>query len=707
MKKLILAIFVILLLTGCAYYNTFFNAEQYFKSAQNESLSSDGKPSRNAVQNYNKAMKKCGIILTDYKDTKWADDALFMLAQCLYYKQKNYLQAQQKFEEVIQFYPDTEFAQRSHIYIARCEWELNKDAAYKKLRDFLVTGSSKKYLVEATNLLAEYYLEDGVYSQAEYYYKKIIDNYPKSEIYEDAFFSLGLLYHKNKNYVLSNEVFRDFLKIKTEKKNKLNARYYIIYNNLLQEDYENVLSLAASLMKQEYRDHELSAILILKARALAQLGDTDQADIIFEQVINQNDKTYLSAEASYWRGEMHFRLLNSYELAIEYFNNVRTQKADSPYVENAVSHSAVASQIVQYNTSRDNIELQQLVSEQMKLAEYYLEVLELPDSAMVVYNNIISYRDTMAAKLDSLRFQLNYLDTLTVADSLEQVIDTLTVADSIEPVIDSLSVPADSLIMPSDSLTIVLKDSTDTEEIMPVIILPTRRDTLQQKIAALQSDIELYDHEFVPYVKFVKLWLLKNAYQDSSRTEQFYQKFVSDYPDNKYAYAATSLMQGKEVEFITYAVKRQRDDLNYAISILEQKPDSAQVVLQQIAADTTAKFYKDAIFTLGYMQYFIYQDTTAARPYFDIVLSWDDQNERKQTVNSLYAEGKFLQLDRLPALVEMEQRLTEEAERLEAEAAAQDSTNDEMIIELEELEDTETNGMPGPAPERSLRPKKP
>ena len=694
MKKLILAIFVILLLTGCAYYNTFFNAEQYFKNAQNESLSADGKPSRSTVQNYNKAMKKCGIILTDYKDTKWSDDALFMLAQCLYYKQKNYLQAKQKFEEVIQFYPDTEFAQRSHIYIARCEWELDKDTAYKKLRDFLVTGTSKKFLVEATNLLAEYYLEDEVYSQAEFYYKKIIDNYPKSDIYEDAFFSLGLLYHKNKNYELSSEIFKDFLKIRTDKKNKLDARYYIIFNSLLQEEYETVLTQVTSLMKQEYRDQEISALLILKARALAQLGDTDQADIIFEQVINGNDKTYLSAEASYWRGEMHFRILNNYELAIEYFNNVRTQKTASPFVENAVSHSAVASQIVQYNTSRDNIELQQLVSEQMKLAEYYLEVLELPDSAMVVYDNIINYRDTIAVKLDSLRYQLNYLDTLTVVNSIEQVID-------------SLSVPADTLIMPTDSLTIVLEDSTATEEIIPEIILPTRRDTLNQEITVLQSDIELYDHEFIPYVKFVKLWLLKNTYQDSSRIEQFYQEFISDYPDNKYSYGAESLMQGKEVEFITYDAKKQRDDLNYAISILDEKPDSAQVVLQQIAADTTSQFYPDAIFTLGYMQYFIYQDTTAARPYFEEVLSWDNQNERKETVNSLYFDGKFLQLDRLPALVEMEQRLAEEAEQLEAEAAAQDSADDEMIIELEELDKTEPGAMPGPAPERSLRPKKP
>ncbi|MCF7910945.1 MAG: tetratricopeptide repeat protein [Candidatus Cloacimonetes bacterium] len=697
MKNILIALALIILLSSCAYYNTFFNAEKYFENAQKEALSADGTPSRSAVQNYNKAMKKCGIILTDYKDSKWADDALFMLSQCLYYKQKNYLQAKQKFEEVILYYPKSEYAQRSHIYIARCERELDKEKAYKKLRDFLVSGASQKYLVEATNLLAEYYLEDKVYSQAEYYYKKIIDNYPKSDIFEVAFFSLALLYHRNGEYPESSQIFEEFLKIRTEKKNKLNARYYIIYNDLLQEKYEDVLSGVASLMKQEYRDQELSALLILKARALAKLGDTDQADIIFEKVINENDKTLLSAESSYWRAEMHFRILNNYELAIEYYNNVRTQKATSPFVEDAVSHSAVASQIVQYHSSRDNIELQQLVSEQMKLAEYYIEVLSLPDSAMVVYDNIISHRDLLMLRLDSLQTELIELKSKLSVDSLAAISD-------------SLATQPDSLIIPKDSLTIVLKDSTVINEAPPVI-KPARSDTISQNITKLQSDIELYDNEFIPYVKFVKLWLLKNIYQDSSRTAQFYLEFRADYPDNKYSCAAEELMQNQEVEFITYAAKQQREELNYAIAIIEEQPDSAQIILQQIAADSTAQFYHDAIYSLGYLQYFIYRDTTAARPYFDEILTWQNQSERTNVISSLYFDGKFLKLQRLPALVERERRLAEEAEQLEADQleaeAPADSTDDEMIIELEELEKPESRYMPDSDTQRSPRPKKP
>ena len=93
MKQFVLSLlFILALSTGCVYYNTFFNAEKYFAEAQDIELKDDGRPQASAIQKYNKAIKKCGIVLTDYKDSKYADDALFMLARCLYYIGRNYTQ---------------------------------------------------------------------------------------------------------------------------------------------------------------------------------------------------------------------------------------------------------------------------------------------------------------------------------------------------------------------------------------------------------------------------------------------------------------------------------------------------------------------------------------------------------------------------------------------------------------------------------------
>ena len=61
--KLLLLLALLFIISGCVYYNTFFNAEKYFADAQEMELDDDGRPKSNAIQKYNKVIKKCGIVL--------------------------------------------------------------------------------------------------------------------------------------------------------------------------------------------------------------------------------------------------------------------------------------------------------------------------------------------------------------------------------------------------------------------------------------------------------------------------------------------------------------------------------------------------------------------------------------------------------------------------------------------------------------------
>lgn len=690
MKKIILLSLVIAIISGCVYYNTFYNARQYFQAAQEEPLRDNGKPSHNAIQNYTKAMKKCGIILTDYKESKWADDALFMLAQCLYYRQTKLTEAKNKFEEVIQFYPDSDYALESPIYIARCLHDMNqKEKAYQKLREYIVSANSRKYLPEALMQLAEYYLEEEEYSQAEYNYQKLIDEYPKSELHETAFFTLGILYHSNKEYDKSIQTFKAFLKVRADKKKKLDARYYIASSFLLADDLETAAHEVKKLLDDEYREQEINNIMLIKARVLARSGETDEADIIFDQLITENDNTALAAEASFWRAEMHFRLLNNYELAIEYYNNVRTQFSRSEFVEQAVTHSAVASQILQYNTADKEIELKRLISEQMKLAEYYVDVLDLPDSAMAVYNGIINYRDEIALRRDSLQIQFEIAKE-----------DTAFMADSISPYQDSLAVSNDSLDTVADSLTIVLKDSTLVDQPR----LAPKADSLLQKINALDMDIIEYDQNFIPYVKFVKLWMYRSVYKDSLNTDITYNYLKDNYPDNRYTYAAEKFMNNEKVEFITRKEEIKRTIMNEALNMIYEKPDSALVILKKLSADSTDIYYDHALFARSFVFYHIYNDTLSAKPLIDSLIAVAPASEWADHISLFYDGQHFKELDRLPGLVELENKAIEEKE------AAQESNeeSEELIMELEDIEKPDSDDSPStntPLTPRALPPK--
>lgn len=493
MKKLIGLIIAAILLNGCVYYNTFFNAKKYFNEAQEMELQDTGRPKSGAIQSYNKTIKKCGVILTEYKDTKWADDALFLLAQCLYYKGTSYTQSIEKFEDLILFYPESEYVPEAKIYIARAHYGFNKKAeALDLLREFINDETYTEHHPLALMTLANFQLDEKDLLEAEFYFNQIIAKYPKSDEYEEAYYSLGKTHFLGKDYAKSNEVFNGLLKSRLPKKIKLNSRYSIALNHLFLEDYTKAYKISKKLVTDEYRESEISKIQMIVARSEIGLGKYEDATLLLENIMDDNKKSALSAEAAFHLGEMYLNDLQDYEKAIEYYNKVKTEYSRSLYIENALSKSAVASQIIQYNDPNTEIEANELVNEQLKLAEYYIEVLSLPDSALIVYDNIIKAEDILTIKLDSLNFKIIELEKMRpVVDSLETAVrDSMLVNtlqnDSLftEIQIDSLNLDTTFVSPPlvADSLA---KDSlTNVKE----ITLGDSVSAIKEKIGALDKE---------------------------------------------------------------------------------------------------------------------------------------------------------------------------------------------------------------------------
>ncbi len=73
--------------SGCAYYNTFYLAKRYYNEGQKaqEKATTDA-PTPEAVGKYEAAVRQCNKVLTDYADSKWADDAAYLLGASLYGK---------------------------------------------------------------------------------------------------------------------------------------------------------------------------------------------------------------------------------------------------------------------------------------------------------------------------------------------------------------------------------------------------------------------------------------------------------------------------------------------------------------------------------------------------------------------------------------------------------------------------------------------
>ncbi|HHE46602.1 MAG TPA: outer membrane protein assembly factor BamD, partial [Bacteroidetes bacterium] len=99
------------LLSGCAYYNYFYNAKKYYNEAEksritgNEDRAKAG--GRRSSSGYDKCIESAGRMLEYHPNSRWEDDALLLLAKA-YYRVENYRKSIKKVNELIQKYPDSE-----------------------------------------------------------------------------------------------------------------------------------------------------------------------------------------------------------------------------------------------------------------------------------------------------------------------------------------------------------------------------------------------------------------------------------------------------------------------------------------------------------------------------------------------------------------------------------------------------------------------
>ena len=737
MKLSVLLVFL-LVTSGCVYYNTFYNAEKYFREAQEMELNSANKPTNNAIQKYKKVIKKCGIVLEYYEDSKYTDDALLLMAKSFFYIGRNYTQTISTLEDMIRFYPESELVAEAKLYIARANYEFNQEEkAYDLLHEFLLNNELKDHHPQALQILANYKLQENDYVQTDYYLNKLIEEYPDSDEYEDAFFLQGKSQNEAGVYDKSNEIFLNLLKSKVTRKTKFDAKYYIALNYLLLGEYQQSLNYATKLLKDEYRENMISRIRLVKARSLAELDNIDDAITLLEAIIEDNKRTSISASAYFFLGEIHFHKLKEYSTAIEFYNKVQGEDRNSKYYEDSIFQSAIASQIIQYYNPNTTISAKDLINQQFKLAEFYIEYLEMPDSALIVYNNIIQQEHRLETSIDTLQMQLDSLiviiDSLEIADSLMQVAisdsskiekvdslqirleqqfvinDSLGLVDSLQQAtildsskindVDILQTQLDSLFVIIDTLEIAdsllqtakvdsllqntVLDSAKINQKEEIEIqkanLQTEYDAIKLLIENAERNILLYQQEFVPFAKLTKLWLHKKVLVDSIEVDKIYNELLTDYPDNKYTYAAEQFMAGQDSIVITTRKHiNETAEYNDAISHVEIQPEKSVEFLLPIADNIQHEYRYNSLYSLGYINYFLLTDSLSAKPYFDSVLASKENSQFKTEISKFYDGENFIKLMRLPFIDYLIQ-----AELEKEDAEQEDEKNEESNIDPE------------------------
>ncbi len=185
--KFIKYLCLLLFLQGCAYFNTFYNAEDHFKNAETLRIKNLGQPlSSQTIQLYGKAIDKSEKVLREFSDSRYVINAKLIKGKSHFYR-REYDSAKSIFLDLIN--EENEMLElESKYWLALCKWkDLKPQPAITDLELLMDLTNDKEFQSRIALSIGEISLE--------------IDNLDKASIN----FNLGA--ELSKNRILREQVY--------------------------------------------------------------------------------------------------------------------------------------------------------------------------------------------------------------------------------------------------------------------------------------------------------------------------------------------------------------------------------------------------------------------------------------------------------------------------------------------------------------------
>ena len=117
-----LCLIFIMLFSSCAYFNTFYNAQEYFNEAEKIRLEKNGERIPvSAIEKYGKSIKKSKKIVSDFPESKYVNSAFLLMAKSQFYRQE-YDLALDNIKSILNKV-EKQQSEEAIYWIALCKWK--------------------------------------------------------------------------------------------------------------------------------------------------------------------------------------------------------------------------------------------------------------------------------------------------------------------------------------------------------------------------------------------------------------------------------------------------------------------------------------------------------------------------------------------------------------------------------------------------------
>ncbi|MEA3286619.1 MAG: tetratricopeptide repeat protein [Candidatus Marinimicrobia bacterium] len=318
---------------SCAYYNTFYNAEEYFVEAQKLTRENQAeKVSREEINLYSKAIEKSKKLLQRYPESKYRDDAQFLIGKSYYYK-GDYTLAKRYFDDLALNYASSPYAREVPLWIGRCLVQLGdlEMARYEASR--ITKGKASRGLqADALLLMGEIAVKQDSLALAETYLRQVIDRSPDGFTKAQAQFQIGRMRENQVDHEGALQAFRSVAKYRPSESLKVEA---IIRQTAmlkaLNRDEDAVEMIKEMLLSDKFVEIR-GQLEVELGKLYLVIGEEDRAESKLNSILEDYTRKEVAAEADYVLGELYLTRKFDYKAARAAYADIKSQSVRSPFV---------------------------------------------------------------------------------------------------------------------------------------------------------------------------------------------------------------------------------------------------------------------------------------------------------------------------------------------------------------------------------------
>ena len=545
MSRLIYITSLCVLCLACksVYYNTFYNAKQHYNIAEQKRAESETPGSRITTATYRalyqRAIVKASIVLKYFPDSKWFDDSLLLIGKASYWR-GDYAEALTKFQELQKLFPESELIPETRYYQGLALWAMNRTNEARATFS-LFDKKTDPELYGLSNLaLAEMEASQGNRENAIISYKALLETLDKKhKLHARAWQGVGNNLLELTRYDEALEAYENVLKSKPDTKTNFETRVKIGETLERQQKYDEALDTYQKILKiKRLRIYE-AKIRLEQARIYQMKDQVETAEEIYSEIGKKYPRSEYSAAAFYRLGLIEQKSRRNLETAKELFEKAVREDRSSDEGKLALQRQKDLVALERYTKQAEKVEdPQKALGPLFDLAELYLFNLGEPDSALSIYQRVLSLTDTT-----DLAPRVRYAIGLIYADSLK---NETAAHEQFQLLLDQYpNTPyaveartrlnqkhaddalAETRFLQAENL---IAEGTSARDIAPIY----------RQIAD-----EYPNSLFAPKALFALAWTYENDLDQREQAKTIYEQVQARYPLTQYGKIATDKLEGK------------------------------------------------------------------------------------------------------------------------------------------------------------------